>query len=334
MERLIEADEAFLTSSTRDVQPISAVDGRALPSCPGPPDANRRAPRSTRSRPRTSTPESGGRRTCTTSPATTSRAQSAVVDDEVTRGRDVDGLTGERTVMQFDPHDAHRSSRTAAGIDRPAALARPRRPARRSTRRVGARRPTAGPRGRRRGPTTWLSATAIPSRSAGRSGGQFTLMPDSDHHGAQLAVVDDRLGEDAGELALHRARPVDHHEIVRPLEPGLGRRRSRHGLDRGDTPPQSTPGGHRPGPGRDAGGSTSAASCRAAPARCDRVGPGRPSDGRRPARCPRARPSRAKREQVVVGRLGLGHPTKVGKSRSFECRSGTRPLHPCNHTAC
>ena len=33
---LVDADEAFLTSSTRDVQPISHVDGRALPSCPGP----------------------------------------------------------------------------------------------------------------------------------------------------------------------------------------------------------------------------------------------------------------------------------------------------------
>jgi branched-chain amino acid aminotransferase len=28
--------EAFLTSSTRDVQPISTVDGRELPACPGP----------------------------------------------------------------------------------------------------------------------------------------------------------------------------------------------------------------------------------------------------------------------------------------------------------
>ncbi|HVM05477.1 MAG TPA: aminotransferase class IV [Acidimicrobiales bacterium] len=33
---LAEADEAFLTSTTREVQPISAVDGRPLPSCPGP----------------------------------------------------------------------------------------------------------------------------------------------------------------------------------------------------------------------------------------------------------------------------------------------------------
>ena len=30
------AEEAFLTSSTRDVQPIRAVDGRPLPICPGP----------------------------------------------------------------------------------------------------------------------------------------------------------------------------------------------------------------------------------------------------------------------------------------------------------
>ena len=33
---LRRADEAFLTSSTRDVQPIASIDGRALPSCPGP----------------------------------------------------------------------------------------------------------------------------------------------------------------------------------------------------------------------------------------------------------------------------------------------------------
>lgn len=33
---LAEADEAFLASSTRDVQPIATVDGKALPRCPGP----------------------------------------------------------------------------------------------------------------------------------------------------------------------------------------------------------------------------------------------------------------------------------------------------------
>ncbi len=33
---LAEADEAFLTSTTRDVQPIRAVDGRAFPAAPGP----------------------------------------------------------------------------------------------------------------------------------------------------------------------------------------------------------------------------------------------------------------------------------------------------------
>ena len=33
---LAESDEAFLTSSTRDVQPVRAVDGRSLPTCPGP----------------------------------------------------------------------------------------------------------------------------------------------------------------------------------------------------------------------------------------------------------------------------------------------------------
>lgn len=33
---LFEATEAFLTSSTRDIQPIRRVDGRALPAVPGP----------------------------------------------------------------------------------------------------------------------------------------------------------------------------------------------------------------------------------------------------------------------------------------------------------
>jgi branched-chain amino acid aminotransferase len=33
---LASADEAFLTSSTREVQPIGVVDGRALPAAPGP----------------------------------------------------------------------------------------------------------------------------------------------------------------------------------------------------------------------------------------------------------------------------------------------------------
>lgn len=33
---LAEADEVFLTSSTRDVQPVRSVDGRVLPAAPGP----------------------------------------------------------------------------------------------------------------------------------------------------------------------------------------------------------------------------------------------------------------------------------------------------------
>lgn len=36
LHRLEQADEAFLTSSTRDVQPIRAVDGVVLPAVPGP----------------------------------------------------------------------------------------------------------------------------------------------------------------------------------------------------------------------------------------------------------------------------------------------------------
>ncbi|MBX6169731.1 MAG: 4-amino-4-deoxychorismate lyase, partial [Thermobispora bispora] len=33
---LYEAEEAFLTSTTRDIQPIRAVDGKVLPQAPGP----------------------------------------------------------------------------------------------------------------------------------------------------------------------------------------------------------------------------------------------------------------------------------------------------------
>jgi branched-chain amino acid aminotransferase len=36
LDALARADEAFLTSSTREVQPIDAVDGKRLPSVPGP----------------------------------------------------------------------------------------------------------------------------------------------------------------------------------------------------------------------------------------------------------------------------------------------------------
>lgn len=36
LDALARADEAFLTSSTRDIQSIAAVDGKRLPSCPGP----------------------------------------------------------------------------------------------------------------------------------------------------------------------------------------------------------------------------------------------------------------------------------------------------------
>jgi branched-chain amino acid aminotransferase len=36
MQRLEDVDEAFLTSSTRDLQPIHRIDDRDLLSCPGP----------------------------------------------------------------------------------------------------------------------------------------------------------------------------------------------------------------------------------------------------------------------------------------------------------
>jgi branched-chain amino acid aminotransferase len=36
LEVLYMSDEAFLTSAIRDVQPIRSVDGRGIPSCPGP----------------------------------------------------------------------------------------------------------------------------------------------------------------------------------------------------------------------------------------------------------------------------------------------------------
>jgi branched-chain amino acid aminotransferase len=36
LEALYQAEEAFLTSATRDVQPVRAVDGRLVAGCPGP----------------------------------------------------------------------------------------------------------------------------------------------------------------------------------------------------------------------------------------------------------------------------------------------------------
>jgi branched-chain amino acid aminotransferase len=36
MARLSDADEVFLTSSTRDVHPVATIDGVAVPACPGP----------------------------------------------------------------------------------------------------------------------------------------------------------------------------------------------------------------------------------------------------------------------------------------------------------
>jgi branched-chain amino acid aminotransferase len=36
LQALADADEAFLTGTTRDVQPIRCVDGRSLPAAPGP----------------------------------------------------------------------------------------------------------------------------------------------------------------------------------------------------------------------------------------------------------------------------------------------------------
>ncbi len=36
IDQLASVDEAFLTSSTREVQPIEEIDGRHLPACPGP----------------------------------------------------------------------------------------------------------------------------------------------------------------------------------------------------------------------------------------------------------------------------------------------------------
>jgi branched-chain amino acid aminotransferase len=36
LEDALGADEAFLASTTREVQPVSAIDGKELPECPGP----------------------------------------------------------------------------------------------------------------------------------------------------------------------------------------------------------------------------------------------------------------------------------------------------------
>ena len=57
VDALRDADEAFLTSTTREVQPIAAVDERALPSVPGPRHRDASPPPSPRSSPATSTPD-------------------------------------------------------------------------------------------------------------------------------------------------------------------------------------------------------------------------------------------------------------------------------------
>jgi branched-chain amino acid aminotransferase len=36
LQDALEADEAFLASTTREVQPVSVIDGKELPECPGP----------------------------------------------------------------------------------------------------------------------------------------------------------------------------------------------------------------------------------------------------------------------------------------------------------
>ena len=56
IDALARADEAFLSSTTREVQPIAHVDGGALPAAPGP-VATALAPRSASSSPATSIPD-------------------------------------------------------------------------------------------------------------------------------------------------------------------------------------------------------------------------------------------------------------------------------------
>ena len=46
IDALADADEAFLTSTTREVQPIAHVDGVALPAAPGPVSDRASPPRS------------------------------------------------------------------------------------------------------------------------------------------------------------------------------------------------------------------------------------------------------------------------------------------------
>ena len=58
LDALRDADEAFLTSTTREVQAIAHVDGRALPAAPGPVTATARHGVHRPRRPATSTPES------------------------------------------------------------------------------------------------------------------------------------------------------------------------------------------------------------------------------------------------------------------------------------
>ena len=57
LSALADADEAFLTGTTRDVQPIRCVDGRALPAAPGPVTAKAAEVFAMRARPSPSDPQ-------------------------------------------------------------------------------------------------------------------------------------------------------------------------------------------------------------------------------------------------------------------------------------
>ena len=181
MAALADADEAFLTSSTRDVQPIGSVDGSRLPRVPRPADDRGAPPPSPRSMAhdrsipdrRRSTSSSVGRsevhdvaghdRRGAPSPCvdSTTRCPSSVTSTAVA----LDDARGRARPARGD-----RASPTAAG---PSIS----RPARAGPRRSGGpvvepqqQRDEQLPRGRRRARRTWLSGDRDrrPARPAGR----------------------------------------------------------------------------------------------------------------------------------------------------------------------
>ena len=245
------ADEAFLTSSTRDVHPIASVDGAALPACRGPVTARPPTPRSApgrRPRPAERSPalrspvgqsadavairtQAGQRRWMTSPTATTWRSPSSVSTTRwpsaVTSTAVPDDLVG----AEVDPDPAAEGGRPRPPLGQQglgpvgARAARSWWSSRSSMATSRSSRSTPCP-------ATWLSAIAVSARCSGRSSGQFDVEADADHHDGPLvgpAGADPTrrrpgrpvgLGQDPGQLAVGAEPSPGHTRSFGHLSPG------------------------------------------------------------------------------------------------------------------